>query len=83
VIVIFLLFVNSVGLLFMYIDKEKAKKGKWRIPEKRLWMVAFIGGAVGTYIGMYMFRHKTKHAMFKYGMPTIILLQVSIYLYLK
>jgi len=65
----------------MYIDKEKAKSGKWRIKESTLLSIALIGGSLGSYAGMKVFRHKTKHAKFKYGIPFIILIQLLIYLY--
>ena len=60
------------------IDKSKARRGKWRIPEKTLLITAAIGGSVGAWIGMQVFRHKTQHAQFKYGIPTIIIAQVLI-----
>lgn len=66
----------------MYIDKEKAKRSKWRIKESTLLSVAVLGGSIGSYIGMKIFRHKTKHAKFKYGIPFIILIQLLIFLYL-
>jgi len=65
----------------MYIDKEKAKSGKWRIKESTLLSIALIGGSLGSYAGMKVFRHKTKHAKFKYGIPFIILIQLLIFLY--
>lgn len=64
----------------MYFDKQKAKKGKYRISEKTLFLAALLLGAVGAYIGMYKFRHKTKHNLFTIGMPVMILINiVSIY----
>lgn len=58
------------------IDKAKARRGAWRIPEKTLLLTAAIGGSVGAWLGMKVFRHKTKHASFKYGIPGIIVIQV-------
>lgn len=64
-----------VAILIMYADKQKARKNKWRIPEKRIWLVALFGGATGAVIGMYSFRHKTKHRMFVILLPVISILQ--------
>lgn len=66
----------------MYDDKEKAKSGQYRIKESTLWKVTLFGGAVGSTIGMKLFRHKTKHASFKFGYPILAVIQVSIILYL-
>lgn len=77
----YFILVNFLGFLFMYIDKEKAKSGKWRIKESTLLSIALIGGSLGSYAGMKVFRHKTKHAKFKYGIPFIILIQLLIFLY--
>lgn len=64
----------------MVVDKWKAKMGKWRIAEKTIWLVSIVGGAVGTAIGMYLFRHKTKHRLFRYGLPLLSLLELLAYL---
>ena len=65
----------------MFLDKQKAKRGKWRIPEKTLFLLAVIGGSLGTTLGMHMFRHKTKHWYFKFGMPMILIVQIILILY--
>lgn len=62
----------------MYSDKKRAIKKKYRIPEKTLFLVALVGGSLGTTLGMETFRHKTKHWYFKWGMPTILGLQIII-----
>lgn len=62
----------------MGIDKEKAKRGSWRIPEKTLFLLAIIGGSIGSIIGMQVFRHKTKHWYFVWGMPAILVLQIVV-----
>ena len=62
----------------MLIDKVKAKKNAWRIPEATLFLVAAIGGSVGSILGMYTFRHKTKHIQFIVGMPLILAAQIVI-----
>jgi len=62
----------------MYADKQKAKKGLWRIPEKTLFLISILGGSLGAILGMYIFRHKTKHWKFVIGMPLILILQVTV-----
>ena len=77
----YLLVINLAGLYMMWEDKQKAKKDKWRIPEKTLFLVALLGGGLGTTLGMQLFRHKTKHWYFKYGMPAILLLETVAFVY--
>lgn len=74
--VIYLIIVNALGFTLMLIDKWKAKKNRWRIPEATLFIVAAIGGSIGSIAGMYTFRHKTKHIKFVVGMPLILAVQV-------
>ena len=76
IIIIYLVAVNLLGLILMGVDKSRAKRRKWRIPEATLFLVAVIGGALGSTAGMYIFRHKTKHWYFKYGMPAILIMQI-------
>ena len=78
ILIIYLLVVNIVGFAMMGIDKRKAIKGAWRIPEASLFLAAIIGGSVGSILGMEVFRHKTKHWYFKYGMPAILIAQIAI-----
>ena len=73
---LYLLIINAVGFLLMLVDKYKAKKNLWRIPEATLMGVAAIGGSVGSLIGMYTVRHKTKHMKFTVGIPVILVVQV-------
>lgn len=73
---IYLILVNAVAFLLMLIDKQKAKKKKWRIPEATLIGSAAIGGSIGALAGMYTFRHKTKHTKFTVGIPVILILQL-------
>lgn len=77
----YLVIMNLAGVAVMGMDKEKAKKHAWRIPEKTLFFVSLIGGSVGTWAGMYLFRHKTKHWYFVIGMPAILILQIMIVWY--
>ena len=72
----YLLLINGIGLLVMGVDKTRARKHVWRIPEKTLFGVSLLGGSLGTWIGMYLFRHKTKHWYFVIGMPLIFIIQV-------
>ena len=80
---IYLLIINAVGFAVMLIDKQKAKKNRWRIPEKTLFGIALIGGSVGCIMGMYTVRHKTKHKHFVIGMPVILLAQAFLFWFLK
>ena len=76
VLIIYFLLVNLLGFYAMYTDKLRAKKRAFRIPEATLFAIAIIGGAIGCILGMYTFRHKTKHWHFVYGMPIILFLQI-------
>lgn len=73
---LYLIIVNIFGFLIIYIDKKRAKRNKWRIPEKTLFLVATFGGSIGTILGMYIFRHKTQKIKFKFGVPVIIAIQI-------
>ena len=72
----YLIATNLIGFALMGIDKYKAKIRAFRIPEATLFIVAIIGGSIGSIIGMYAFRHKTRHWYFVYGMPAILILQI-------
>ena len=76
---IYLVVINIIGFFAMGLDKEKAKAGAWRIPEKVLLGIAVIGGSVGVWAGMEIFHHKTKHWYFKKGLPMIFLAQLTLY----
>ena len=71
----YLLLMNIVGLYVMSSDKRRAIKHRFRIPERTLFIVSLLGGSIGTWAGMYLFRHKTKHWYFVVGMPLILLCQ--------
>ena len=78
----YLLAVN-IATFFLYgIDKYKAKKGRWRISEAILLLMAVIGGSIGAWAGMRLWHHKTMHKKFKYGIPAIIIMQVALMVYL-
>ena len=72
----YLIFINTVGILSMYLDKYFAKNNMYRISEKNLFIIAIIGGSIGSIIGMYKFRHKTKHKNFTMGLPIILVIQL-------
>jgi uncharacterized membrane protein YsdA (DUF1294 family) len=82
IILIYLLILNVIGFALMGLDKRKAQKHLWRIPEKTLFLSSLLGGSVGTLLGMYFFRHKTKHWYFVVGMPLILILQIAAAIYL-
>ena len=75
-LILYLLIINAVGLILMLVDKIKAKKNLWRIPEAMLFLVAAIGGSLGCLGGMFLFHHKTKHFQFLLGVPLIFAIQV-------
>ena len=82
-IICYLLAINIATFLLYGIDKYKAKKGKWRISEATLLTMAAIGGSIGAWAGMRLWHHKTMHKKFKYGIPVIIILQVTLVAYLN
>lgn len=78
----YLAVMNLIGFFIMGADKKRAIRGAWRISEASLFLVAFLGGALGCTLGMRHFRHKTKHWYFKYGMPVIFAVQLCLFLFL-
>ena len=78
---LYLLLINALGFLLMLIDKQKAKRGRWRIPEATLMTVAALGGSIGSLLGMYTFRHKTRHIKFTLGIPVILIAQIAAAVY--
>lgn len=72
----YLVIINIIGIFIMYIDKKKAIKKLYRIPEKNLFFICMIGGSLGIIIGMYKFRHKTKHKKFIYGVPLLLIINI-------
>ena len=73
--------INIIGFLIMFIDKQKAKRGAWRIPEKTLFFITALGGGIGTTVGMYAFRHKTQKLQFVIGLPFITILEIILAIY--
>lgn len=80
-IIIYFIVINIIGFLIMFIDKRKAKYGKWRIQEKTLFLITALGGGIGTIAGMYTFRHKTQKLQFVVGLPFITILEIITILY--
>lgn len=76
ILTVYLLLINLAGLTIMGIDKRRAMKAAWRVPEKTLFLFSLIGGSIGTWAGMYLFHHKTRHWYFVIGMPAILFLQL-------
>ena len=70
--------VSLILCVFMYVDKERAIKKEWRISEKTLLILGFFGGAIGGVLGMYLFRHKTRHNAFAFGFPLMAAIQIYI-----
>ena len=75
-ILIYLFAINLITFVTMYVDKRKAKWGKWRIKESTLFTLVFLGGGIGGIAGMYLFRHKTKKTRFVIGFPLILITEV-------
>lgn len=79
----YLLAVNILAFSSMGSDKRRARQGRWRIPEKTLFLLALLGGSIGSLAGMHIFRHKTRHWYFRYGIPAILGLQVVLFWFLR
>lgn len=77
IVISYLLGINIVTFIIYGIDKLKAKKGWWRIPEATLLLLALVGGSIGAWVGMKMWHHKTMHKKFKYGVPAILIFQIG------
>lgn len=80
----YLFLINAAGFLIMLIDKQKARKNRWRIPERVLIGIATVGGSFGIMAGMRIFRHKTRHEKFTVGVPVILALQIlfAVFIYI-
>lgn len=80
-IFLYAIVINVIGFLAMLIDKKKAQNGSWRIPEKTLFIITLLGGGIGTILGMYAFRHKTKKLKFTIGLPVILISEIVAIIY--
>ena len=76
-VILWLVIINLTAFAIFGIDKKRAKKGQWRIPEKTLFLSAILGGSIGAILGMYIFHHKTKHWYFQIGIPAIMIIQIA------
>ena len=85
VLLVWLAVINLVTFAIYGIDKAKAKRGAWRVPEKTLFLLPLLGGSLGALLGMRVFHHKTKHGYFVWGIPLILLAQIAlaVWLYVK
>jgi len=81
ILVGYIFIINIIGFCSMGVDKKKAENGEWRIKEKSLFTIAVCGGSFGSIAGMQIFRHKTKHKSFVWGMPVILLCQLALATY--
>ena len=75
---VYLLIVNVATIAVCGADKRRAKQGRWRVPEKTLFLLAIVGGSVGALLGMWAFHHKTRHWYFRYGIPAILVVQLAL-----
>ena len=80
-IIIYLILINVLGFFIMWLDKRKARRNEWRIPEKTLFIITALGGGIGTIAGMYTFRHKTQKIAFVIGLPLITILEIITAMY--
>ena len=80
-LIYYLLVINAATFIIYGIDKDKAKKAKWRISEATLLTMAAVGGSIGAWLGMKAWHHKTQHRKFKYGVPIILLIQIALIIY--
>ncbi|MCF0229249.1 MAG: DUF1294 domain-containing protein [Parasporobacterium sp.] len=82
VFIIYLIVINIAGFAVMGIDKKRAVKGQWRIPEKTFFIISLLGGGLGSWVGMYVFRHKTKHWYFVVFIPLIFIVETAAVIFL-
>ena len=73
----YLICINLAGLASMWLDKRKAIRHQWRIPEATLFFIALLGGGLGSIVGMQLFRHKTRHWYFRFGFPLLLIVQLA------
>ena len=78
VLLVWLAVINLLTFIVYGADKRRARKGKWRVPEKRLFLLPLLGGSIGALLGMRVFHHKTKHWYFVWGIPAILLAQIAL-----
>ena len=79
---LYLFLINAATFVLMHADKRRARKNRWRIPERTLMLCAALGGSIGALLGIYTFRHKTKHLKFTLGVPAILIAQIALAVFL-
>ena len=82
VLLVWLAVINLLTFIVYGADKRRARKGKWRVPEKTLFLLPLLGGSIGALLGMRVFHHKTKHWYFVWGIPAILLAQIALAVWL-
>jgi len=83
-VLVYLLIINLLGFITVIFDKNKAKRRRFRVPEKYFFLIGVLGGALGVYLGMRLFRHKTRHRRFVYGIPLLIVVNLfMLYFFMK
>lgn len=80
---IYIAAINLAGFIIMGVDKKRAVRGAWRISEASFFLTAVLGGALGCTLGMHRFRHKTRHWYFRYGLPTIFVVELLLFLFCR
>ena len=83
IVFIYLVIINLIAYLLMAMDKSRARKHQWRIPEKTLFLSAILGGSIGAIAGMSTFHHKTRHWYFVIGMPAILIVQIALIVWIR
>lgn len=78
----YVLVLNFIAILLMGLDKRRSRRGAWRIPERTLFLVAFLGGSPGAIFGMLFFRHKTRHLRFMLGLPMVLIVQAALLIWI-
>lgn len=78
ILYLYLVLINIAGFAMMGIDKYRARRHRWRIPERTLLLVALLGGSIGALAGMWIFWHKTRHKLFVIGLPVILILHLAL-----
>lgn len=79
---LYLFLINAASFVLMHADKRRARKNRWRIPERTLIGTAVLGGSIGALLGMRCFRHKTRHLKFTLGIPAILIAQIALAVFL-
>ena len=83
IIITYVITINLIAFFLMGLDKWKARKRAWRIPEVTLFLFAIFGGSIGSILGMFLFHHKTRHWYFRYGFPLLAALDAALLLWLR